>query len=328
MRLPQDAVAKAVGVSRIPIREAIIALEREGWVTTKLHRGTFVNAFDEQIIRDHYELFGLVYGLAARRAAQCRDPEVLAKLAELVKQMSTTDDLVRIEELAFAFHSTVVEAARSPRITVVLRAMSRLVPGPFFVLVPEAVEPERKGLAAIVRAIRDGDGERAASEYAKMLSQQAELVVDLFHQRRPSVRPADGGVRRNGASAPRRLARDPLPAVRTRRLDLPAASSIDRNGATRSTPAMYFGIRYAINHTDADPDLAGLLYHRHRRRVRTGRRSRRGQRGRVGLPAGPLSMYAVRRPAASPQTGGQRRHPDLPGGRPDHRHALRHRLGQ
>ena len=68
MRLPQDEVAKAVGVSRIPIREAIIALEREGWVTTKLHRGTFVNAFDEQVIRDHYELFGLVYGLAARRA--------------------------------------------------------------------------------------------------------------------------------------------------------------------------------------------------------------------------------------------------------------------
>lgn len=183
MRLPQDAVAKAVGVSRIPIREAIIALEREGWVTTKLHRGTFVNAFDEQIIRDHYELFGLVYGLAARRTAQRRDPEVLAKLTELSKQMRATDDLLRIEELAFAFHSTVVEAARSPRITVVLRAMSRLVPGPFFALVPHAVEPERKGLAAIVRAIRDGDGERAAREYAKMLNQQSEMVVDLFHQR-------------------------------------------------------------------------------------------------------------------------------------------------
>ncbi len=182
-RLPQDAVAKAVGVSRIPIREAIIALEREGWVTTKLHRGTFVNAFDEHVIRDHYELFGLIYGLAARRAAERRDPDVLAKLNELVKQMRSTDDLMRIEELAFAFHSTVVEAARSPRITVVLRAMSRLAPGPFFVLVPRAVEPERKGLAAIVRAIRDGDGDRAAHEYAKMLSQQAEMVVDLFHER-------------------------------------------------------------------------------------------------------------------------------------------------
>jgi hypothetical protein len=61
--------------------------------------------------------------------------------------------------------------------------MSALVPGPFFVLVPRAIEPERRGLRAIVRAIRQGNGDRAAGDYAKMLSQQAELVVDLFHER-------------------------------------------------------------------------------------------------------------------------------------------------
>ncbi|HWF14634.1 MAG TPA: GntR family transcriptional regulator [Acidimicrobiales bacterium] len=184
MRLAQDDVAKAVGVSRIPIREAIIALEREGWVTTKLHRGTFVNAFDEQVIRDHYELFGLVYGLAARRAAQRTNPEIVAHLADLSKQIGETDDLVRIGDLALAFHSAVVGAAHSPRITVVLRAMSALVPGPFFALVPRAVDSERKGVRAIVRAIRDGDGDRAAREYSKMLNKQAELVVDLFRDRR------------------------------------------------------------------------------------------------------------------------------------------------
>lgn len=189
MRLPQDEVAKAVGVSRIPIREAIIALEREGWVTTRLHRGTFVNAFDEHVIRDHYELFGLVYGLAARRAAQRADPEVVDRLAALSREVDKTDDQMKLGELALAFHATVVEAARSPRITVVLRAMSALVPGPFFVLVPRAIEPERKGLRAIVRSIRQGNGDRAATEYSKMLAQQAEYVVDLFHERR-SLSPA------------------------------------------------------------------------------------------------------------------------------------------
>jgi DNA-binding GntR family transcriptional regulator len=183
MRLPQDEVAKAVGVSRIPIREAIIALEREGWVSTTLHRGAVVSAFDEQIIRDHYELFGLVYGLAARRAAERKDPEVVARLAELAQDVRNTDDLHKIGEIAVAFHSTVVEAARSPRITVVLRAMSALVPGPFFVLVPRAVDSERRGLRAIVRAIREGDAEGAAREYSKMLNKQAEMVVDLFHER-------------------------------------------------------------------------------------------------------------------------------------------------
>ncbi len=183
-RLAQDDVAKAVGISRIPVREAIIALEREGWVSTKLHRGTFINTFDEQVIRDHYELFGLVYGLAARRAAQRSSPPVVAHLTDLSKQIGETDDLIKIGDLALAFHSAVVGAAHSPRITVVLRAMSALVPGPFFALVPRAVESERKGVRAIVRAIRDGDGDRAAQEYSKMLNKQAELVVDLFRERR------------------------------------------------------------------------------------------------------------------------------------------------
>lgn len=190
MRLPQDDVAKAVGVSRIPIREAIIALEREGWVTTKLHRGAFVNTFDEQTIRDHYELFGLIYGLAARRVAQRGDAGVLGRLTELAQQIATTDDPLKLEELVVAFHGTMVEAARSPRITVVLRAMSALVPGPFFVLVPRAVDAERKGLRAIVRAVKSGDGEQAASQYAKMLGQQAEMVVELFHRRSAVTRSA------------------------------------------------------------------------------------------------------------------------------------------
>jgi DNA-binding GntR family transcriptional regulator len=184
MRLPQDEVAKAVGVSRIPIREAIIALEREGWVSTKLHRGTFVNRFDEEVIRAHYELFGTIYGLAARRAAKRADSVAVDQMSELSQEVGATEDLVRIGSLTVAFHSTVVEAARSPRITVVLRAMSGLVPGPFFVLVPNAVESERKGLKAIVRSIAKSDGDRAAKEYATMLATQAELVVDLFHERR------------------------------------------------------------------------------------------------------------------------------------------------
>jgi DNA-binding GntR family transcriptional regulator len=183
MRLPQDEVAQAVGVSRIPIREAIIALEREGWVTTRLHRGAFVNAFNEETIRDHYELFGLVYGLAARRAAQHGDPEVVAALTDLAQEVSRVQDPIKLEELAVRFHSTVVDAARSPRITVVLRAMSALVPGPFFVLVPAAADAERKGLRAIVRGVAAGDGDRAAREYTRMLQRQAEMVVELFHER-------------------------------------------------------------------------------------------------------------------------------------------------
>jgi DNA-binding GntR family transcriptional regulator len=181
-RLPQDMVAKTLGISRIPVREAIVALEREGWLTTKFHHGAFVNTFDEDTIRDHYDLFGLIYGLATRRAMRRQDPDLVPRLSQIAKQITTTEDPNEVERLAISFHGSIVDAAHSPRIRLVLRAMSVLVPGPFFALVPAAIAPERKGMAAIVRAIKKGDEERATLEYARILSQQGGFVVDLFRQ--------------------------------------------------------------------------------------------------------------------------------------------------
>jgi DNA-binding GntR family transcriptional regulator len=182
-RLPQDQIATALGVSRIPVREAIVALEREGWVTTRLHKGAFINSFDEDTIRDHYELFALIYGLAVRRTIARNDPDVIARLTGLARGVAATDDPAEVEKGALAFHSLVVDAAQSPRIRVVLRATSALVPGPFFQLVPGAIAPEQRGLTAIARAAKKGDGIKATEEYAKMFRQQGEAVVELFRRR-------------------------------------------------------------------------------------------------------------------------------------------------
>jgi DNA-binding GntR family transcriptional regulator len=181
-RLPQDAIAKALGISRIPVREAIVALEREGWVTTKFHHGAFVNAFDEDTIRDHYDLFGLIYGLATRRAMRRQDVELVPRLNKIAREAAKAEDPTEVERLAISFHGSIVDAAHSPRIRLVLRAMSALVPGPFFVLVPEAIAPERKGMSAIVRAMKKDDEDRAALEYGRTLGQQGEFVVELFRQ--------------------------------------------------------------------------------------------------------------------------------------------------
>ena len=43
-RVHQDDVAQALGISRIPVREALIALEQQGWVTIEPNRGAFVDA--------------------------------------------------------------------------------------------------------------------------------------------------------------------------------------------------------------------------------------------------------------------------------------------
>ena len=182
-RVPQDEVAEALGVSRIPVREALIALEREGWVTIELNRGAFVNALDADAVRDTYELFGLVYGFATRCAVARDDGGLVDRLAELDAALKATDDPDEQQRLTIAFHGAIVEAARSPRIKVVLRATTRLVAGNFFAEIPGSIEVERKGTAAIIRALRKGDAQKASDEYLAMLRRQGELVAAEFQSR-------------------------------------------------------------------------------------------------------------------------------------------------
>ena len=183
-RIPQDEVAQALGISRIPVREALIALEREGWITIEMHRGAFVNDFDEQAVRDHYSLFGLVYGFAARRAL-ARDEEgaLAAQLDDVLDRLGPADDPADAASVALAFHDAVIDAARSPRIRTIMGGMSGLIPGNFFAVVAGSIPVEREGLTAIAEAVRVGDPDAASREYERMMRRHGDLVVELFSSR-------------------------------------------------------------------------------------------------------------------------------------------------
>ena len=182
-RVPQDDIAQALGISRIPVREALIALERGGWVTIELHRGAFVSVLDEQGVRDHYDLYGIAYGLAVRRAVARAGTSLGTSLPDIVASLRSTTEPGPFLDLVNAFHDTVLTAARSPRIEVALRALSGLVPGNFFQLVPAAMQVERAGLTRIAAAVARRDADAAASGYQDMLRRQADNVVAVFRDR-------------------------------------------------------------------------------------------------------------------------------------------------
>jgi DNA-binding GntR family transcriptional regulator len=182
-RVPQDAVAEALGVSRIPVREALIALEREGWITIIPHRGAFVNALDELSVLDQYELYGMFYGFGVRRAVERQGAAVGERLAPIQKRIRTEKDPAELYRLTIEFHKTVIDAADSPRLRSMLRQMTDIVPGNFFEMVPGSATVAREGTAAIVTAIQRDYGELAEKEYGTMMRRQGDLVVELFRTR-------------------------------------------------------------------------------------------------------------------------------------------------
>lgn len=183
-RIPQDELADALQISRIPLREGLIALEREGLIRIELNRGAFVNRFDAEAVMDHYELFGLTYGLASRRAmARGVGGGLAERLAEIAESLERTADPATFRERVLEFHGVILDAARSPRIAASLRAAPRLVAGNFFAEIPGAMRAERVGLAAIIDAFRAADPVAAGDAYVAMLREQGELVVGVLTAR-------------------------------------------------------------------------------------------------------------------------------------------------
>ncbi len=182
-RVHQDDIARQLGVSRIPVREAIIALDREGWLTITPHRGAFVHGLDEDALRDHYELLGLVYGLAARRAVSRATPDGRERLRAAQQALAAAETPEALHDTNDAFLRTLLAMARSPRLGSVMRNMSTVVPGNFFELVPGSGAIQQVGAREIVDAIDAGDATGAADACVTLLTDQGDLVIKLLASR-------------------------------------------------------------------------------------------------------------------------------------------------
>src|SRR6202035_6180025 len=69
-RLIQDDLARAYGVSRQPVQQALLLLRDRGLVREAPRRGLIVSPLDVDLVRNLYEVRSMLEGLAARLAAE------------------------------------------------------------------------------------------------------------------------------------------------------------------------------------------------------------------------------------------------------------------
>jgi DNA-binding GntR family transcriptional regulator len=183
-RVRQDEIAAELGVSRIPVREALIALEREGWVTVEPHRGAFVNGLDADFVRDHFELYGAIVGLMAQRCVERGDDDAVARvLADAALVVDAPSDADTFNALTYRYVEALEWAAAAPRLTSMTRVMANLYPGNFFAEVPGAMEVQREGVGAIAAAIGRRDAVGASAECDRLLRRHGEVLTAALEAR-------------------------------------------------------------------------------------------------------------------------------------------------
>jgi DNA-binding GntR family transcriptional regulator len=184
-RVPQREIAEALGVSSVPVREALVALQREGVVTLEPNRGAFVNGLDAAVVTEQFFVFGRIYGLATRVTAERADESVVAELADLAARVGAERDLDALLELSIRFELVVLANGGSKRLRALFAPLGRIVPGNFYVTIPGSAEVTRRGvgeMAAAIAARRPREAERACW---RLIDEIGELVARRFRERPP-----------------------------------------------------------------------------------------------------------------------------------------------
>lgn len=125
-QIVQDALAEELGVSRVPLREALKMLEAEGLVSYRPHHGYFVTevSLDDLLevyrIRELLETEAVTIGLPQMTD---EDVERLAEAEEDVSRASAANDVFAMAQTNRRFHFAVIEGCGRPRLVRIIEVL-------------------------------------------------------------------------------------------------------------------------------------------------------------------------------------------------------------
>lgn len=131
-RVSYDEIAERLDMSRQPVREAIIELERDGVVISKPKRGTFVGQFNARTVREHHAVYGLLEGYAARQLATTRNPDVISRLRELWKAAKAAKTPAQRVTIGSQFLNVLDAEGSDARLHALLRQIAQFVPKSYY----------------------------------------------------------------------------------------------------------------------------------------------------------------------------------------------------
>lgn len=196
--LRQDALADELGVSRIPIREALRQLEAEGLVTLSPHRGAIVSSLSLAEIEEVFDLRGTLEPDLLRRALPRLTSQQLDQVDDVLdryEQALRGGDVSQWGELNWQFHSGLYAPADRP---VTMGLLQRLHQQSDRYLRMQLALTHGQTRAneehrAIAAAARRGDARRAATLLREHIAGACRSLLVFLRERRSAER-VDGRV--------------------------------------------------------------------------------------------------------------------------------------
>jgi DNA-binding GntR family transcriptional regulator len=168
-RIHEGQLAQELGVSRTPVREALMHLQQMGVLEVRPNSGFYVVPITATDIREVYPMIGALERLAVRSTEAGGFDDVLEDLLSLTDELDrATTQPKRAEELDHQWHTLLISRCGNDRLISTVAELKRLVNRyeTGFMSDPESVEVSAKQHRSVVEALQAG-----ATKHAEELIQ-------------------------------------------------------------------------------------------------------------------------------------------------------------
>ena len=184
--LRQEDLAARLGVSRMPVREALRQLEAQALIEVLPHRGAVVSALSAEDAADLYSIRRALEPAALRLSIPRLTEGGLARAAALIGEMDREADAGRMGLLNRRFHMALYAGAKGPRLLGLveqqLAAFDRYLR--FHLAAQGREHMAQEDHRALLEAATRGDTEQAAAVLERHIDHAAEMTARFFAARK------------------------------------------------------------------------------------------------------------------------------------------------
>lgn len=199
MRLQAADIAAAVGISRMPVREALRQLDSEGLVTIRPNRGAVVTELTAPDIEELFEMRAVFEALAARSALPNLTGHTIEELEFRLNRMDHARGDPRLWlERHSDFHDYLCQQSKRPRLTAEIKRLRTAVQPYLLMYIDVYAETEMEGYehATLMEAVRSGESDRLETAVRHHVLSASRGIVEFVEKR----------VSRSGRARPRKRA--------------------------------------------------------------------------------------------------------------------------
>ena len=181
--LPQDKIAGDLGVSKVPLREALAELKSEGLITYKANRGAFVTSLSSHDAKELYLMRVALENMALEYAIPNLSKVDIAHARSALLMIDAEDNGQKWAELNWEFHAALYRPAGMPHLMTSIKALHVNV-GRYLVLYLDKMAFQNKSQSEhhlLLEACIAGNTEQARQLLQQHLEDASDALQDYLN---------------------------------------------------------------------------------------------------------------------------------------------------